>query len=72
MRPQNWVNISSGNGLLFYGTKPLPESRCQIISDVLWHSSKDFTGNGQEICPSHMSLQITNLISQLDLPDNIR
>ena len=38
MSTKSWANIGSVNGLLPYGTKPLPEQMLLLIDDFLWHS----------------------------------
>ena len=50
METQIWVNISSGNALLPYSTKLLPEPMMTFICEVLWHSfQSNFTDNAHYI-----------------------
>ena len=60
MTTQIWVNIGSGNGLVPYGTEPLPDLMLILLRAVLQEILK--------ISILDSSLKITNLSLQPHLP----
>ena len=54
MATEIWVNIGSGNGLLFDGTKPLPEP---MLTDHQWSPVTLILGQFHKRCLNHQSLK---------------
>ena len=61
MATQNWVNIGSGNGLVPYGTKPLPEPMLTNHQMAISHEMP-------KIVILDLSLKIIDLNIRVHLP----